>query len=34
VGAAAVRRPGGVCPRCGGRRLTLRGPVTIHIRGR
>jgi hypothetical protein len=28
VGAAA-----GACPRCG-RRINLRGPVTIHIRGR
>lgn len=37
--AAARRAAGGVgvttaCPRCGGRRMVLRGPVTIHIRGR
>jgi hypothetical protein len=40
VGTAALRRPGamggavGGCPRCGARRINLRGPVTIHIRGR
>lgn len=37
IGAPVVRRGGGVggvCPHCGGRHLSLRGPVTITIRGR
>ncbi|MFM0522272.1 hypothetical protein PQR08_33155, partial [Caballeronia jiangsuensis] len=35
VAATSPRRGGGACPHCGQqRRLRLRGPVTITIRGR